>query len=171
MPLRLPRSVHWNRSGSGGEKGGHFLHQGMRLSLLLHVFQVSRILLCFSGWSCRKDWFTFCGISPEKLFLLSCKLPLPFSAKVAELGTSYGESWYRIQCILVQVAVELDTQYIRIYRHTLPYVQPDTYIRVDSYVSNVTGDRSHVTNVTGYVALVVYFKRTGRFFKMSLCFW
>ena len=24
------------------------------------------------------------------------KLPLPFSAKVAELGTSYGESWYRI---------------------------------------------------------------------------
>lgn len=81
-----------------------------------------------------------------------------------ELGTSYGESWYRIQCILVQVAVELDTQYIRIYRHTLPYVQPDTYIRVDSYVSNVTGDRSHVTNVTGYVALVVYFKRTGRFF-------
>ena len=33
----------------GGEKGGHFLHQGMRLSLLLHVFQVSRILLCFSG--------------------------------------------------------------------------------------------------------------------------
>ena len=113
----------------------------------------------------------FAGISPEKLFLLSCKLPLPFSAKVAELGTSYGESWYRIQCILVQVAVELDTQYIRIYRHTLPYVQPDTYIRVDSYVSNVTGDRSHVTNVTGYVALVVYFKRTGRFFKMSLCFW
>ena len=123
-----------------GEKGGHFLHQGMRLSLLLHVFQVSRILLCFSGWSCRKDWFHFfAGISPEKLFLLSCKLPLPFSAKVVELGTSYGESWYRIQCILVQVAVELDTQYIRIYRHTLPYVQPDTYIRVDSYVSNVTG--------------------------------
>ena len=56
-----------------------------------------------------------------------------------ELGTSYGESWYRIECILVQVAMELDTLYIRMCKHTLPYVSDYTYGSLGLYVSSVTG--------------------------------